>query len=229
MDWYEVGGRNEARYEDGRRRLPEDPDERQRELVRMAMAAGSVGLARLMQGRRDEAGIWFTRSAERYRESWESAPPESWGRLIGAIKARVLAGDWSGASEDARWALAQRPAESTSPIGSYAAALAALVLGDDANAADLAASLLGEPADAFPAPVAAALAALAASDREAYADAVGAVLRSFEERDAYLDDVPVADTVLVLEALARRRDIAAGVRSPLLPAGLPSDHERAGS
>jgi hypothetical protein len=46
---------------------------------------------------------------------------------------------------------------------------------------------------------------------------VALVLRSFEERDAYLEDVPVADTVLALEALAERRGVAARPRSPLLP------------
>ncbi len=65
---------------------------------------------------------------------------------------------------------------------------------------------------------AAALAALAARDHEAYADAVGLVLRDFEEREAYLEDVPVADTVLVLEALAEERGLAARLASPLLPA-----------
>ena len=52
----------------------------------------------------------------------------------------------------------------------------------------------------------------------AYRDAAELVLRSFEEREAYLEDVPVADTVLVLEALAERRGLAAGLESPLLPA-----------
>ena len=65
--------------------------------------------------------------------------------------------------------------------------------------------------------MAAALAALARRDGAAYADAAALVLRSFEERDAYLEDVPVADTVLVLEALAERRGLAAGLNSRLLP------------
>ena len=41
---------------------------------------------------------------------------------------------------------------------------------------------------------------------------------SFEERDAFLEDVPVADTVLVLDALARERRLKLGpLRSALLP------------
>jgi hypothetical protein len=43
------------------------------------------------------------------------------------------------------------------------------------------------------------------------------VLRSFEERDAYLEGIPVADTVIVLEALAEPRGIAVRPSSPLLP------------
>jgi hypothetical protein len=43
------------------------------------------------------------------------------------------------------------------------------------------------------------------------------VLETFETRKAYLEDVPVADTVLVLQALAGRRDLGAELESPLLP------------
>ena len=217
MDWDEHAEREEGRYADGNARLPAEPDARQKQLVRVAMAATGAGLARLMQGRRAEAAGWLARSAERFRESYADAPPGSWGRLIGAVKARVLAGDWEGAEADARWALAQSPADAESPIGRYAAALAHLVLGEDAAARDLADGLGREPESAFPRPVAEVLAALAGADAAAYCEAVGQVLASFEEREAYLEDVPVADTVVVLEALAARRGLAAGLRSPLLP------------
>jgi hypothetical protein len=217
VEWEALAARGQARYEDGSRRLPEEPDSRQRQLVRMAMAAGATALARLMQGRRDEASRWFRRSSERYRESFEGAPPESWGRAIGALKARVLGSDWEGAESDAAWTLGLRPAASPSPIGKYAAVLGLLVLGRDEAAGHVASSLLAEPEDAFPGPVARALAALAAAEDEAYADAVRAVLESFESREAHLEDVPVADTVLVLEALAERRGMRVGLTSPLLP------------
>lgn len=217
MDWEAHAEREEERYRDGLERMPADPDGRQKQLVRIAMAAGGAGLARLMQGRRAEAAGWFARSAERYRESFEDAPAESWGRLIGAVKARVLAGDWEGAPADARWALEQGPADAASPIGRYAAALAALVLAEDEQAEPLAGGLQGEPEDAFPRPVADALTALSQRDGEAYADAVARVLESFETREGYLEDIPVADTVLVLEALAERRGLAARPTSTLLP------------
>jgi hypothetical protein len=43
------------------------------------------------------------------------------------------------------------------------------------------------------------------------------VLESFETRDDYLEDLPVADTVIALQALAARRNLAAELTSPLLP------------
>jgi hypothetical protein len=215
MDWDAHAEREEERYRDGLQRLPKDPERRQKQLVRVAMAAGGAGLARLMQGRKGEAAGWFARSAERYRDSWEGAPPGSWGRLIGALKSRILASDWERAAEDARWTLAEGPEASDSPIGVYAAALAVLTLSQDARAAELVERL--RPAE-FPEPVADALAALAVADRDAYKDAVGRVLESFETREAYLEDIPVADTVIVLEALAVQRGLAARPRSAFLPA-----------
>lgn len=217
VDWEEHAEREESRYADGLARLPNDPDQRQRQLVRVAMAATGAGLARLMQGRKAEAAGWLARSAERFRESYVDAPAGSWGRLIGVVKARVLAGDWEGAAADAEWTLGQEPAGSPSPIGRYSATLALLVLGRDREAGELAATLGAEDEDAFPRPVADALAGLASADAAAYQDGVGRVLESFEEREAYLEDVPVADTVIVLEALAGRRGLAANVRSPLVP------------
>ena len=50
-----------------------------------------------------------------------------------------------------------------------------------------------------------------------YTDAVEAVLESFERRDEYLEDMPVADTVIVLQALAARRNLSADLESSLLP------------
>jgi hypothetical protein len=218
VDWEAHAQREERRYADAASRAPEEPDARQKQLVRAAMAATGAGLARLMQGRRGEAAGWFSRSAERFRESFPDAPAGSWGRLIGAVKARLLAGDARGAEEDAEWALAQGPADVGSPIGRYAAVLALLVLGRDPEAGALAEDLVAVSEDAFPRPVGEALVALARGDSAVYGVAAAAVLESFEERDSYLEDIPVADTVIVLETLAERRGIAAGLRSPLLPA-----------
>jgi hypothetical protein len=217
-DWDAIVRRQETRYADGLARLPADPAARQKQLVRMANVAATAGLAGLMRGDGAAARTWLGRAAERYRESWEGSPPASWGRPIGALKARLLAGDEAGARADARWTLELGAARAESPIGRYAAALAALVLGQDADAARLAESLevAGEP---FPSEVANALLGLAAGDAPRYAGGLSRVLRSFEERDEYLEDVPVADTVLVLEALAEGRGLAVRPSSPLVPPG----------
>jgi hypothetical protein len=58
---------------------------------------------------------------------------------------------------------------------------------------------------------------IAAGDPVGYVEAVEAVLESFETRDEYLEDLPVADTVMLLQALATRRSMAAELASPLLP------------
>src|SRR5205085_6303118 len=100
--WNEHYERERARYEDGEARLPDqaDPDGRQKQLTRLGNAAGGAGLSLLMETRPDEAAEWFARAAERYRESFADAPPGSWGRLIGAVKTRLLGGDWDGARAD---------------------------------------------------------------------------------------------------------------------------------
>jgi hypothetical protein len=214
-DWEEHLQRSKRRYADGEGRLPDDPDARQKQLTRMGNAAGAAGLSLLMAGRPDEAGDWLRRAAERYRESWPDAPAGSWGRPIGAIKARILAGDWEGASADARWALDAGAGASESYIGRYAAALASLVL-EDWTAARLHADHARTHED-FPSEVADALAFIAVEDVVGYVEAVEDVLESFETRTAYLEDVPVADTVMVLQALAERRGMAAELESPLLP------------
>ena len=89
-DWAAHLEREQARYEDGESRLADtaDADARQRQLTRLGNAAGGAGLALLMQGRHDQSADWFRRAAARYRESFDDAPPESWGRPIGAVKSR---------------------------------------------------------------------------------------------------------------------------------------------
>ena len=216
-NWQAHVDREEARYRDGESRLPDaaDADSRQRQLTRIANAAAGAGLALLMDGRGQEAAARLVRAAERYRESSADAPSGSWGRPIAAMKARLLAGDRDGAVSDARWALEAGAAQADSPIGRYAAALALLVLGDDEQARVHADAIRAD--DDFPVEVGDALAVLAAHDVVGYTEAVERVLASFETREEYLEDIPVADTVLVLQALAARRGIAVELSSPLLP------------
>jgi hypothetical protein len=189
MEWRERYERAAERYAAGETR---ELDERQ--LVQLANSAWAAGLCLLMDGDREGAAVWLRRAAARYRESWSLG---AWGRPIGAMKALLIAGDDAG--EAARWALDAGAEEAESPIGRYAGALALLVLGRDAEAGAVS---LG---DGFPDDVADALRALASHDADAYKAAVASVRRSFEEREAFLEDVPVPDTALALDALASRR------------------------
>lgn len=217
MEWPEHLARAEERYRDGDSRLSslDDPDARQKQLTRIGNAAGAAGLALLMDGRADAAAEWFARAAERYRKSFPDAPPGSWGRPIGAVKSLLLAGDREGAEAASRWALEEGAAEAESPIGKYAACLALLVLERDREARVLADDLRTH--EGFPVDVADSLAMISAQDVPGYILAVESVLESFETREEYLEDMPVADTVLVLQALAAQRDMATELESPLLP------------
>ena len=214
-DWEERATRARERFEDGATRLPEGADEGQRQLTRMGNAAWAAGLSLLMLGRRAEADDWLVRAAETYRRSWPDAPPGSWGRPIGAMKARLIAGDLDGSRTDARWALEAGASASESPIGRYAAALALLVLEDDAAAAAIVPTLAG--AESIPPAVTATLGALAAGEAAGYETAISELVADFEARDEFLDDVPVADTVLALQVLAAERGVVVELTSAVLP------------
>ena len=197
VDRRERYARAAARYAAGESR---EPDERQ--LVQLANSAWAAGLSLLMAGERDEAAEWLRRSAARYRESWDAGGlGDAWGRPIGALKALLIAGD--DANEVAQWALAAGAADAGSPIGRYAGVLALLVLEQDEEAAILAETL----GDGFPGDVADALSALARRDTAQYRTAVASIRSSFEEREEFLEDVPVPDTALALDALASRRGL----------------------
>jgi hypothetical protein len=205
--------RERTRYEDGLKRLPDDSDARQRQLTRVGNAAYGAGLAKLMLGDREEARTWLSRAADAYRASYADAPPASWGRLVAILKTGLLAGGWPG--DDAAEVLDKRAQAEQSPIGRYAVALALLILGFDEGARPVASSLRAR--DDFPHDVADALTAIAAKDTSRYTPAIESVLESFEQRDEYLEDVPVADTVVVLQLLAAEHGLEADLSSPLLP------------
>jgi hypothetical protein len=209
MTWSEQAAAAVARYEGGEAR-----DLDQRQLTQLGNAAWAAGLCLLMDGRREEAAAWLRRAAERYRESWNGAPPDSWGRPIAAMKAQLLAGD--DASDAARWALDAGAAQAESPIGRYAATLALLVLRRDVEARVLAEKLVGR--NDFPRDIADAVWMIAGLDRMEYAVALENILSDFEQRKDFLEDVPVADTVLVLQVLAAARDMAVDLPpSKMLP------------
>jgi hypothetical protein len=190
------------------------------DLLREAIAVEARGQRALLAG--EPADEDLRAAAELYRRSWEVAPPASYGRLIGMLKAAVLAGDAGAAARCAREAI---PDDATSPTARYAVAIAALIEGDDAAAARAAEAMRAgasavradpERAEAF-LHAAEAIAGLAARDRAAYANAVRAIVADFESRTEHLTGVPIADTALMFERLAAPRGLAVQLRSPLLP------------
>ena len=200
-NWREVAARQEERS--GRALGP----------VLRGNAAYGAGLAHLMLGDREAARRWLDLAVVAYRESWEDASPDAWGRPIAGMKSRLLVDE--PAEDEARWALEAGADDAPSAIGRYAAALAHLVRGEDDEARVNAEAI--RTRDDFPHDVGDALATLAAADRAAYAAAVKSVLESFEQRSDYLEDVAVADTVLVLQTLAEPRGIRADLESALRP------------
>jgi hypothetical protein len=111
------------RYRDGRARMPSDPRKRERQLFRIGSAAWGAGLSALMLGDARHSRSWLVRAARDYRASAGLASPGAWGRFVGVLKSRVIAGD-EGAADDARWTLAADAATAESPTGRYAACLA---------------------------------------------------------------------------------------------------------
>ena len=216
MDW---AAKREWALEEHARRVAAPAGAGGREDFRLAGIAGAswaAGLSAMMLGERAEASALLRRAAEEYETSWRAAPAGAWGRPIAMLRCRLIAGDDAGARGDAEAALAAGAAEAGGPIGGYCAALALLVLARDLEARPVSERIADEGLE--PVAVAHALAALSSSDGAAFEAARRDVLRSFEDRDAFLEDVPVADTVLVLDALARERGVdPSPLSSPLLP------------
>ncbi len=169
---------------------------------------------RLIDGHLEAAQVEFREAAELYRQSWEAAHARAYGRLVGMLKASVLAGDGTAEAEYARAALAN--ADQDSATASYARAIAALIAGDDADAMAWAARMSESPG-AF-ARTGEAIFGLAAHDEARYTAALEEIVRDFEQRSEHLTGVVIADTALVLQTLAARRGMAAGIESPVLPA-----------
>ena len=183
-----------------------------RALQAEAVDADAEAQRRLMAGDRARAEPYLRLAEQRYRESWELAPPGGYGRLVGMLKAAILRTD---AAEAAEYALGALAFGTESPTASYALALACLAAGDDTAAAS-AAHQMAAGGEAFER-TAAALVALAHAHGPAYATALRAVIADFEARDLHLTGVQIADTALVLERLAEPRGLAQHPASRLLP------------
>jgi hypothetical protein len=188
------------------------PPEHQ-QLLTAGIERDGVGQRELMAGHPDSAHAAFREAADLYRRSWEAAPPRSFGRLVGMLKAAVLAGGGVPEARYARRALAG--ADPHSPTASYARALAALILDLDAEAQGWALRM-SAGTDAF-GRTAEAIAALAGHDGGRYAAVLAQIVHDFEGRTQHLTGVAIADTAVVLDALAARRGIVVAMESPVLP------------
>jgi hypothetical protein len=184
------------------------------ELMTAAVQRDGLAQQALLSGDHAMARVEFAEAAKLYRQSWVQAPPSAYGRLVGMLKAAVLAGAGDSDARYAREALAD--ADPDSVTAAYARALAALILADDSEAQAWAGRMLGG-GDAF-ARTGEAIAGIAARDAGRYDAALTAIVRDFEARTDHLTGVAIADTALVLATLAGRRGLAAAVESPVLPA-----------
>jgi len=219
-EWQRHLAREVRRYRDGRTRLldavgPEHGRRRDQQLTRIGSAAWGAALSLSMELRNEYACVWFHRATTCYRRSLADTERGSWGRCIGPLKALLLAGDVRGAERDARLTLELGAADAPPTTALYAGVLALLVLVRDDEAASLAEPLT--TADGFPPATARALTAFACGDHAECVESVAVVLETFETRTRFLEDVPVADTVMTLQTLARARGLEVDLRSPRLP------------
>lgn len=198
------------------RKLLDVQDGEHRELMVAAIETEGRAHAALLAGDHDAARTAYEKAGEQYRASWALAPPKSYGRLVGLLKAAVLAGQADHAAAEVRAALAGDEGAEGSPVASYVLAVAALIAGDDDEVA-IRAERMEPRGEAFER-TASALRALAAGDGVAYANALAAIAMDFAARTDHLTGVAIADTAVMLERLAAQRGMAVKPASPFVPA-----------
>ena len=201
------------------RKLGGMQDGEHRELMMAAIASEGEAHAALLAGEHDAARAAYAQAVEQYRASWKLAPPKSYGRLVGLLKAAVLGGQAQAAAAEVRELLDGDADADGSPVASYVLAVAAVIAGDDEEVATRASRM--EPRGEAFERTAVALKALASNDADAYATALAAIEADFAARDEHLTGVAIADTAVMLELLAAERGLQSGLSSPLV--ALPAD------
>ena len=183
------------------------------EEMEAAIRADGEGLRALLDGDEERGRERLAEAVARYRASWELAPPRSYGRLVGMLKAAVIAGD---AAEAAAYAREAVP-EADSPPSSLRAR------GRRAGRGRRRGGRLVRRGHARG--VARVRprgrrdhGARRARRRRATPPRCARSSTDFEGREEHLTGVPVADTALMLERLAEPRGLAAHPASALLPA-----------
>jgi hypothetical protein len=164
-----------------------------------ALAAEAEAYRDLLAGA--DAGPALLRARDAYLASHGESGPSSWGRLLGALKMAILAGD--GAEAIARSAQAEVGPGDT-PASAYVRALAQVTLDEPPDVGVMLAA-----GDAF-GRTGRALQALGDRDQPAYAAALGEIVADFATREQHLSGVAIADTALVLERLAAPRGMVVG-------------------
>src|SRR3954462_11376252 len=96
------------------------------ELLGLALDLEAVAQRELLEGDDAVAAEGFVAVADTYRRSWEAAGPLAFGRLVGMLKARVLAG--AEMEEAAAYARAEVP-EPASPTAWYVRGICAAIEG----------------------------------------------------------------------------------------------------
>ena len=162
-----------------------------------ALAAESDAYRALLAGTDARPALLQARDA--YLASHAETGPASWGRLLGALKMAILAGD--GAEAIAHRAQAEVGPGDT-PASAYLRALAHVTLDERPDV-----NVMLAAGDAF-ARTGRALQALGDRDQSAYSAALHQIVADFAARDQHLSGVAVADTALVLERLAAGRGMA---------------------
>ena len=162
-----------------------------------ALAAEAEAYRDLLAG--VDAAPALRRARDAYLASHAESGPSSWGRLLGALKMAILAGD--GAEAIAGRAQAEAGPGDT-PASAYVRALAQVTLSERPDVAVMLAA-----GDAFER-TGRALRALGDGDQAAYAAALGEIVADFAAREQHLSGVAIADTALVLERLAAGRGMA---------------------
>jgi hypothetical protein len=183
-------------------------------LMLEAIAREGDGHRALLAGDAATAREAYLAAARAYQRSWELAGPTAYGRLIGMLKAAILAGEGRDDVAFVRSQVSEDAAAESAPAA-YVRAVAALLAGDDDEAARWAGEMRAA-GGAFDR-TGAALLALARGDGPAYREALTAIVADFAQRPDHLTGVPIADTAAMLERLAEPRQLAARPDSPLLP------------
>jgi hypothetical protein len=186
---------------------------RHRSLMRSAIEREAEAQRAALAGENASSETAFLEAADAYRRSWELAPPGSYGRLVGMLKAAILGGRGGEAARYTQRALDAAPSDS--PTAAYAAAIAALALGQDDQARSHSQAMRAG-SEAFDR-AASAVDALSRGDHSKYREAVSAIVADFEARQAHLTGVAMADTAAMLERLAAARGMTADLESALLP------------